>query len=212
MDAQQALDLIAELPAREIGRLWDAGQQIPGYALRPGLWLGRNGGMAAPLKWLVRAVIRRDYFAKLVLDGFGVNVRVSQDGSHAALPCREASDGVKVDLPFALTDAGLDYGFHVLGFEPAAPLQMRDVLRSVDFRTISEVAPGEHLERVGASPGEDGDGEIVIGYIAPLAVEALKGTPFGMVWHREATAGEQASARVWIGRRRLLDSGIRVAG
>jgi len=211
MNAQQALDLIAELPAAEIRRLWSAGEHLPGYALDPGLWLGRNGGMAMPMKWLVRSLVKRDYFAKLVLDDCGVNVRVRQDGSHAILPAATAA-GVKVDLPFALSEQGLDYGFHVLGLDVGVPLQMRDFLRSVAFETVAEVAPAEQLARVGAARGEAGQGALVIGYIAPLGLHALEGTPFGMVWHREATDAEQASARDWIESRRVWDSSIPAGG
>ncbi len=211
MHAQQALDLIAELPAREIRRLWEAGEHLPGHALEPGLWLGRNGGMARPLKWAVRALVRRDFFAKLVLDGFGVNVRVRQDGSHELLPSSAVADGVVVDLPFSLTEEGLDYGFHTFGLDLGAVLQMRDYLREVPFDTVVEVAPEEHLDRVGSARGDRGDGRLVIGYIAPLGLRPLEGTPFGMVWHREATDAELSSARAWLARRRLWDSSLTAA-
>lgn len=210
MDAQQALDLVADLPARDIGELWQAGGEISGHGLSRGLWLGRNGGMLSPLKWFVRKVVRRDYFAKLVLDGYGINVRVRQDPSHELLPSPKIDGGVKVDLPFALTEGGLDYGFHILGMDAASPLQMRDVLRSVDFATVTEVAPEADLARVGVARGEGGEGELVIGYIVPLAIDALRGTPFGMVWHREASGEEAASAEAWLERRRLVDSSIPV--
>jgi len=208
MHAQQALDLIAELPGREIRKLWDAGEHLPGYALEPGLWLGRNGGMLPAMKWAVRTLVRRDYFAKLVLDGFGVNVRVRQDGSHELRPSSAVADGVVVDLPFALTEQGLDYGVHVLGANVGSLLQMRDYLRAVSFETVAEVAPEEHVDRVGAARGDRDEGTLVLGYIAPLGLRALGGTPFGMVWHREATEGEEASARAWIERRRFVDSCI----
>jgi hypothetical protein len=208
MDARQALDLIAELPGREIAALWEASREVTGHGLGRGLWLGRNGGMASPLKWFVRAVVKRDYFAKLVLDGYGINVRVRQDGSHQPLPSPRLPGGVKVDLPFALTEAGLDYGFHLLGFDAARPLQLRDVLRSLDLATLAALAPEEHLARVGASRNEPGDGELILGYIVPLAIDALRGAPFGMVWHRAATAEEEASATAWLDRRRLIDSSI----
>lgn len=208
MDAHQALDLIADLPAREIRALWDSAREMTGHGLPRGLWLGRNGGMASPIKWFVRTVVKRDYFAKLVLDGYGVNVRVRQDGSHQPLPSPRVSGGVKVDLPFALTDAGLDYGFHILGFDTATHLQMRDVLRSVDLTTLAELAPEEHLARVGAARGETGQGELILGYIMPLAIDSLRLAPFGMVWHREATDQEEASATAWLERRRLVDSSV----
>jgi hypothetical protein len=207
VDRQQALDLIGGLPAAAVRDVWDAAIDLPGTELRRGLWLGRNASMARPLKWAARRLIKRDYFGKLVFDDFGVNVRVSQDGAHAALPAADGQGGCKVDLPFALTDHGLDYGFHYLGMDSNS-IQMRDVLRIIDLRTLSEVVPAEHLERIGAEAGQPGDGEMVIGYIVPLGIDRLRGTPFGMVWQREATAADEACARAWIAKRRFLDSSV----
>jgi hypothetical protein len=90
-------------------------------------------------------------------------------------------------------------------------LQLRDYLRAVPFETVAAVAPEDHLDRVASARGDRGEGRLVIGYIAPLGLRALEGTPFGMVWHREATEGEEASARAWLGRRRFLDTCVPAA-
>lgn len=207
VNSQQALELIAGLSGADVKELWGAAIDLPGTELRRGLWLGRNANMARPLKWAARRIIKRDYFAKLVFEDFGINVRVNQDGTHEPLPAPDGGPGYKVDLPFALTEHGLDYGFHYLGMSSDA-IQMRDVLRTIDLSTLAEVAPAEHLERVGAAPGEPGEGELVLGYIVPLAVDRLRGTPFGMVWQRETTPVDEACARAWIGKRRFLDSSV----
>ena len=207
MNPQRALDLFGGLPGRDIAQLWEAARDLPGTELRPGLWLGRNGGMPAAMKWVARRVVKRDYFAKLVFEDFGVNVRVAQDGSHALLPASDGAPGHRVDMPFALTEHGLDYGFHVLG-RNSKRLQMRDYLRVIDLGEVARLAPADALAAVGVDPGEPGEGELVIGYMAPLGVERLKGTPFGMVWWRDTTAEEEAGALAWISRRRMVDSSI----
>jgi len=210
MNRQQALDLVGGLPASQIREVWDAAAALEGTALRPGLWLGRNGGMPWPMKRLARHVVRRDWFAKLILSGWGINVRVRQDGSHALLRSNRIAGAVTVDLPFLLTAQGLDYGYHVLGRDLApvgAGLQMRDYLRSVGLRTLSERVEAAHLRRVGAVRGEgDEDTQLVIGYIAPLGAKALMGTPFGMIWEREAAASEQESAERYLRKTRVWDS------
>jgi hypothetical protein len=112
--------------------------------------------MPWPMKRMVRHVVRRDYFAKLILEGWGVNIRVRQDGTHALLASRIVPVGVRVDLPFVLTERGLDYGLHVAGMDlgPQAALQLRDYLRRIDFATLSEVVSLGQLRRVGAVRGE----------------------------------------------------------
>lgn len=207
MNSQQALELVAGLPSAVAREIWDAAIDLPGTELRRGLWLGRNAHLARPLEWAVRRIIKRHYFAKLVFEDFGINVRVAQDGTHALLPAPKGGEGLKVDLPFALTEHGLDYGFHYLGMSSDS-IQLRDVLRIIDLSTLAEVAPPAELERVGVTPGEPGEGELVVGYIVPFGVERLKGAAFGMVWQRETTPEDEACARAWIGKRRFLDSSV----
>jgi len=210
MDRQQAIDLFGDLPDNVVRKVWDAGHTVPAADLRQGLWLGRACGMPRPMKEFVRRVVGRDYFAKMILDGWGVNVRVCQDGSHAPLPSPLVPGGFKVDLPFRLSAQTLDYGFHLLGLElgfPGGLAQMRDFVRLIDFATLTEVVPEEHLRRVGAQRGEPSDpGELLVGYIAPLGVEALSTSPFGMCWWRDVTAEEVESARAYVRSRRLLDA------
>jgi hypothetical protein len=210
MNRQQALELMGGLRASRIREVWEAASPVAGTDLCPGLWLGRNGGMPWPMKRLVRHVVRRDWFSKLVLDGWGINVRVRQDGSYAILPSRTQAGSVRVDLPFRLTEHGLDYGYHVLGrdTEPVGMgLQIRDYLRVVGLRTLGEIAGADECRRVGTQRGDgDDDTRMVIGYIAPIGAKVLMGTPFGMVWEREATAAERASAEQYLRRRRLWDS------
>jgi len=198
MDVRDALDLIPRLSGRQMRALWDAGRELPGGRLRPGLWLGRNAAMPALMEWMIRRVLGRAWFAKLVLDGWGVNVRVVQDGSHALRPGRDGN-ALEVDLPFAITGRGLDYGCHLAGYEPQL-LQMRDHLRVVDAAAVVEVA--------GEGGGDPPAGELVIGYLAPLAIAALRGAPFAMMWEREATGDEEAAAVAWLGQRRWLDSAV----
>jgi|GEM_PF-652428 len=209
MRLQQVLNLIGDLPRAQIREVWDSATPMAGTELRPGIWLGRNGGMSWPLKRLVRHVVRRDYFAKLILDGWGVNIRVKQDGTHAMIASSIVPVGVRVDLPFRLTHEGLDYGYHVTGIDlgPSTVLQLRDYLRKIDFATLSEVVSLGQLRRVGAWRGKaEHPGELVIGYIAPVGVEAFMGTPFGMVWKREATSAEVRSAERYVHRVRLWDT------
>lgn len=209
MKLNQVLDLIGGLPAAQVREVWDAATPVEGTELRPGIWLGRNGGMPWPMKRFVRHVVRRDYFAKLILDGWGINVRVRQDGTHAPIASSIVPVGVRVDLPFRLTSDGLDYGYHVTGVDlgPRSFLQLRDYLRKLDFATLSEVVSLGQLKRVGAWRGQlDDPGELVVGYIAPLGIEAFMGTPFGMVWKREASRGEVASAEAYVNRIRLWDT------
>lgn len=206
MLTEQALDLFGQLPSSQSRALWKLGTPVAGYELERGIWHGRNGAMPGPIKWFVRNVVKRDYFAKLLIDDFGVNIRVRQDGSNHFLPAADGP-GVKVDMPFALADGGLDYGFHVLGREPSG-LQLRDYLRVVDFQTVTDVVPEALLAKVGVRRGEGGDGSVVVGYIAPLGIEALKGTPFGMIRVRDALPEEERSAWDYLATRRLFDSAV----
>ncbi|MDI7266720.1 MAG: hypothetical protein QME96_01850 [Myxococcota bacterium] len=208
MNRQQVLDLVGGLPGKAIAAVWEASAPISALELRPGVYLGRNGGMPAPLKWMVRNVVGRDWFAKLVLDGYGVNVRCFQDGSHRFRPSARVPDGVEVDMPFRPTDLGLDYGLHVLGADVPLALQFRDHLRRIEFRLLPELVPEEHLARVGVRRGDPcEEADLVLGYMAPLGIERLMSTPFGMVWRRDPEPAEVASAEEYIGRGRLLDSG-----
>ncbi len=210
MNPHQALEVIGALPAARIRDVWEAASPLAGTQLREGLWLGRNGGMPWPMKRFVRHVVKRDYFAKLILAGWGINVRVRQDGSHAILRSSKVAGDVKVDLPFLLTGEGLDYGYHVLGRDIAPSgfgLQMRDYLRGIGLRALTELVDHDRLRRVGVSPGQGDDQTLlVIGYIAPAGVRAWMGTPFGMVWEREATDAERASAERYARRMRIWDS------
>ncbi len=209
MKQDQVLDLIGGLPAEQIREVWDAAKAMEGTDLRPGIWFGRNGGMPWPMKRLVRHLVRRDYFVKLVLEGWGINVRVRQDGTHAMVPASIVPVGVRVDLPFRLTPAGLDYGYHFTGLDlgPGRVLQIRDYLRRIDFATLSEVVSLGQLRRVGAWRGQSEDpGELILGYIAPLGLESLMGTPFGMVWKREASRAEIASAEAYVRQVRFWDT------
>jgi hypothetical protein len=47
----------------------------------------------------------------------------------------------------------------------------------------------------------------VIGFMAPLGIEAIAGMPFGMVWSREATPEERASVDAYLSAFRWFDSG-----
>lgn len=205
MNAQLALDLVGRLPARRFRDLWDAAQPMPGYSLKPGLWLGRNSGDNPLIKWGARRLVGRDYFAKLIFDGWGINVRVRQDGSHDVIP---EGEGVRVDLPFSLAAQGLDYGFHIAGRTIGGSLQMRDLLRALPFDQLADVAHPEDLQRVGALPGDAEEGALVLSYIAPLGLGALRGMPFGMVWWRDSTNAERRSADAYIQSKRLFDTAV----
>lgn len=210
MDRQKAIDLFAELTPKEIGAAWSAGRALRPPELRRGLYLGRAGGFPPAFRPVVRHVVGRDFFAKLILDGWGVNVRVAQDGTHAPLPSPLVAGGFKVDLPFRLGADALDYGFHAAGRDfgfPGGVSQMRDFLRAVDFRSLTEVLGEATLAKVGARRGAAAEpGELVIGYIAPLGVQALQTSPFGMCWWRDATEVEIESARAYLRTSRLLDA------
>ena len=157
-------------------------------------------------KWVAQHLVKREWFAKLILDGFGVNVRCRQDGSHRPRPSRTVAGGVEVDLPFRLTDEGLDYCSHFAGFD-VGMLQFRDMLRHVEFARLMEIVPEEELERIGAEPGEPCEqGDLVVGYMAPLGIEPLAGMPFGMAWDHDPTPAEIESAHAYLRRKRLLDT------
>lgn len=207
MDRTQALALVGDLPARQLTRLFAAGRAVGGSDLRPGIYRGRNGGGPAPAKWVARHVVRRDFFAKLILDGYGVNVRCLQDGSHSFRPSRHEAGQPEVDLPFALRPGSLDYGWHVLGVDLPLAIQLRDYLAAMPFEALLEQVGETDLARVGARRGEPcEEGELILGLIAPFGQRALAFLPFGMVWDRVATAAELASAKAHVARRRLLDS------
>lgn len=206
MNERQVLDLVGGLCGRKLREVFDAGRPLGGTELRAGLYRGRNGGGPAPAKWVARRVVKREWFAKLVLDGFGVNVRCRQDGSHALRPSAGTVDGVVVDLPFRLTAAGLDYETHIAGHDIGA-LQFRDVLAGIEIGRLAELVDEGELGRVGARRREPhADRELVIGLMAPAGVRALAGMPFGMIWERPAAPGEEASARALVTRRRLFDT------
>jgi len=210
MNRQQAIDLFAELSPKEIAAAWSAGRPVRPPEMRRGLYLGRAGGFPPAFRPIVRHVVGRDYFAKLILDGWGVNVRVAQDGTHAPLPSPLVPGGFKVDLPFRLGAEALDYGFYAAGRDlgfPGGLSQMRDFLRAVDFRSLTEVLGEATLAKVGARRGVASEaGELVIGYIAPLGVQALQTSPFGMCWWRDVTEPEAESARAYLRTFRLLDA------
>jgi len=210
MNRQQAIDLFAELRPREIAAVWSAARPLRPPEMRRGLYLGRAGGLPAMLRAVVRRVVGRDYFAKMILEGWGVNVRVAQDGTHAPLPSPLVPGGFKVDLPFRLGAESLDYGFHAAGRDlgfPGGLAGMRDFLRALDFRSLTEVLGEATLGKVGARRGVASEaGELVIGYIAPLGVRALQGSPFGMCWWRDVTEPEVESARAYLRTFRLLDA------
>ncbi|MFW5920752.1 MAG: hypothetical protein ACOCUS_02840 [Polyangiales bacterium] len=206
MDRHQALALFGSLPSRHIRELWEASAPQSASQLEPGLYLGRNGGMPRPAKWVARHLVQRDWFAKLVLEGFGVNVRCRQDGTHAMRPSRTVVGGVEVDLPFRLTDEGFDYCWHVAGVDLRF-LQFRDVLRHIELIRMREVVPEDDLARVGVEPGEPcEEGDLVIGYMAPLGIEPLAGMPFGMIRDHDPTPAEVESANAYLRRKRLIDS------
>lgn len=203
------LDLIGELPTSQMQEVWDAAAPMAGTDLRDGVWLGRYGGLAWPIKRIVRHVVRRDYFARLVFPGWGVNVRVKQDGTYAMIPWSAVPVGVRVHLPFRRTNQGLDYGYHVTGIDvgPSSWLPAREVLRKIDFSTLSEVVSLGHLRRVGVWRGKaEHPGQLVVGYLAPVGVEAFKHSPFAMVWRREMSTAEVRSAEHHIHRMRLWDT------
>lgn len=205
MDRHDVLAAVGRLPGRTLQKLYEQGRELGEGALRPGIWLGRNGDMPAPLKWAVRRIVRRDWFAKLLLDdGRGINVRVRQDGTYAF---RRKQGRLVVDLPFRVTPAGLDYGLHVLGRDVPQAVQLRDFVRGVSFTELRDALTDRELAEVDVKRDAPCDeGILVVGLIAPLGARRLAGTPFGMVWDREATDDEQADARAYLGRPRLWDS------
>lgn len=205
MDRHDVLAAVGKLSADTMKRLFDSGDAVLPGDMPPGLWLGRNANMPRPVKWAVRRIVRRDSFAKLLLDdGSGINVRVRQDGSFSF---RKNRGRLVVDLPFRVTNRGLDYGFHVLGRDVRGPLQIRDFVRSVSFARVRESLSDRELAEVDVKRDDACDaGVLVIGFIAPLGVQLLAGTPFGMVWDRDATPDEIADARAYLARPRIWDS------
>lgn len=205
MNRHDVLAAVGNLSAATMKRLFEAGTPILPGDLRAGIWLGRNAAMPRPAKWVVRRIVRRDWFAKLLLDdGAGINVRVRQDGSYTF---RKSRGRLVVDLPFRLTRDGLDYGMHALGRDLPAPLAIRDFIRSVPFAALRDAMSDRDLSEIDVrrdDPCEEG--ALVVGLIAPLAARVLAGTPFGMVWDREATADEIADARAYLARPRLWDT------
>lgn len=200
MSWTKVLDRFGEIRSDRVDAVWRAARPLPGLELRPGLYLGRACGMPWPLKQAVRHLVGRDWFAKLVLDGWGVNLRVFQDGRHTPQPSRSVEGGARVDLPFACTAEGLDYGVHLAGFDvPSAMrlLAMRDFLRVISFDAFC---------RVDGVPPPEAPGELILGLIAPLALPSLAGSPFAMVRRRDATEAEIESAREHTRRRRWLDT------
>lgn len=208
MNQLQALALLGELPSAEMAGLWSRARPLGVGDLRDGIWLGRNGGMPWAIKRFTRHVVRRDYFAKLLLGGWGVNIRVKQDGSHAPLASSLVEGGARTDMPFRVAPDGLDYGLHVLGFDLGTLVQpLRDEFRVLPLQTLADTVATTHLRRVGAWPQEQcPDTDIVLGYILPLGVTMLRSTPFGMVWSREATEPERRAAQAWVRSARLIDT------
>lgn len=205
MDRHDVLAAVGKLPATTMKQLFEAGAPLQPGEMRPGVWLGRNAGMSRPIKWAVRRIVRRDYFAKLLLDdGAGINIRVRQDGSYTF---RKSRGRLVVDLPFAVNDRGLDYGFHVLGRNVRGLLQIRDFVRATSFERVRDVLGDRELADVDVRRGDAcEEGTLVIGLIAPLGAMVLAGTPFGMVWDREATTDEIADARAYLQRPRVWDT------
>lgn len=210
MRTKQALDLIGDLTPPQVREVFDAARPIAGTDLRPGIYLGRVGGMPWLSKGLVRHLARRDYFAKLIVDGWGLNVRVRQDGSHALQRSERVADGVCVDYPFRLTSRGLEYGYHVAGRDWAPRrgcVQLVDELRSIEFGTLCEIVSLRQLRRVGAWRGESQNtGELIVGYMLPMGRARCRPIAFGMLWERPAYRAELVSAFVHVRRRRLWDS------
>jgi hypothetical protein len=207
MNGETVIELVGSLPASRLEAIRDLGRRIGGHELRPGLYRGRNGGGPPPAKWVARNVVQREWFAKMILDGHGINVRCLQDGTHRLRPAASPG-GAVVDLPFALTLEGLDYGWHVAGRDVPGTLQFRDLLWAVPFAAFAEALRDEELARVGGRRGAPaGDGTLVIGFMAPLGIEAIAGMPFGMVWSREATPEERASVDAYLSAFRWFDSG-----
>ncbi len=246
MERLQILEVFGNLPVRHIAALYDAAAVIDLGGLPHGLWLGRTGGGTRVYKWLARRVVRRDYFAKLLFGDWGINLRVTQDGSYA--PRLDARQRVRVDLPFAIHWDTLNYGYHVLGQDLAQPpLALQDEMRAIPLAEAIERLPGawgEALRReerraaearaatggagagVASSGGPGGrfgsGGEaasanlvhgvekrsslLLIGYIVPLGIHRLRGTPFAMVFHRRARPEESDAARRYIRRARILDT------
>lgn len=210
MTHMQALELVGDLPPRHTASLFDEAAVIDTLGLPRGLWLGRTCGGARAYKWLVRKVVRRDYFAKILVDDWGANLRLQQDGSFATR--LNAQGAPRVDLPFCLNWDTLDYGYHVLGQDFAQPpLMFRDEMRAVPIAELHERVPRSEIERLGLSVGEAaltprGEGLLLIGYIVPFGIHRLRGTPFGMVFHRRSKPSEIDAARRHVARVRVLDS------
>jgi hypothetical protein len=141
MEHLRVLELFGTLPPRHVAALYDAAAVIDLGGLPRGLWLGRTGGGTRVYKWLARNVVRRDYFAKLVFDDWGINLRVAQDGSYA--PRLDARHRPRIDLPFAIHWDTLNYGYHVLGQDLAQPpLAMQDEMRAIPLAEVIERLPG----------------------------------------------------------------------
>lgn len=185
MDPQRALEQFGRMPAREMRALFRDARPISAHELAPGLYFGRATALGRPARWFARHVLGRDYFAKLVADGWGVNVRVLQDGAWTPRPSRRIDGGALVDFPFRLTPEGLHYGWHLLGADLRHGTQLLDFLRA---RTL-----------------EDGS-ELVLGYMAPLGIRALAGAPFAMIRARDAAPEELEAARDHVARKRFVDS------
>jgi len=209
MTPQQALDLFGDLPPRHIRALFEQAAVVDLGSLPRGLWLGRAGGGTRIFKWILRRVARRDYFAKLLIEDWGVSLLVEQKTGHA---CRFNSRGApRIDFPFCINWDTFDYGYHILGQDlPQPPLMMQDEVRALPLADLADVVPASQLERIGltraSALGAAGAGLMLVGYVSPLGLHRLRGTPFAMVFHRKATRPEIHGARSHVASMRVFDS------
>ena len=210
MTPRQALDLFGDLPPRHIRTLFDASAVIDLGGVPRGIWLGRNGGGARVFKWIARRLIRRDQFVKLLIEDWGVNMRVEQNGSFA---CKtDHRDTPRVDFPFCINWDTFDYGYHIMGQDlPQPPLMRQDELRALPLSELHEHVPISQIERIGLTLSEaartpPGSGLLLVGYVSPLGIHRFRGTPFAMVFHRKGAVAEMRAARNHVTSMRILDS------
>ena len=206
----EPLDLFGDLPPRHIRTLFDAAAVIDLAGLPRGVWLGRKGGGTRAFKWIARRIVRRDHFAKLLIEDWGINMRVEQNATFA---CKaDHRDSPLVDLPFCINWDTFDYGYHIMGQDlPQPPLMIQDELRALALSELHEHVPVSQIERIGLTLGEaamapGGAGLLLVGYASPFGIHRFRGTPFAMVYHRKGAAAETRAARNHVARMRILDS------
>jgi hypothetical protein len=205
----QVLDLVGNIPDKMLRTLFDAGRLVEPSALPHGLYWGRNGGNDPKVKWVAKNLVRREWFAKIFQPGVGVNVRLIQDGSYRPRPSTLVPNGILVDMPFRITEEGLDYYWHWAG-KDSKLLQFRDVFRAVRWEQIPQFVPEHYRHKVGlhGTAWTQSEQELLIAMMVPMAKMALATSPFAMMYVRPAQANEQASCESYLQQKRWLGSGV----